>query len=708
MMKQLGFILFFLMAGQAAAQTSSSQTHSIDGTSAVIRPTEAAEVDTFKIGAKLFSDRVVPLKECPDWLSGKNFLRSSIQSTDVQVVRDGVLTFLTPDPTTHSATQAAALSELGFMRIENPASFQLFGNKEIDRVWIYQKEVHAGDRFQIGKYVIALGFQTVSSEIVANWAENTGERLYNGIVLPQEWPPRDIDLTATNPIPVPYLEVPPEIIPIDVGRQLFVDDFLIEQSDLSRSFHKPQKYEGNPVLKPETPIERGQVEPEGYPKGHGKGHAGAAPKSGGCWWVPEEQVFKLWYETSWCGPIAMAESRDGLHWERPDLDVLPGSNIVLPKGITPDSWTVVRNWNAADPQEAWTMYLREPGPTGQSLCLTSPDGVHWNNRTSTPKGTGDRSTHHYNPFRKKWVFSIRAGAKARARRYYECDDFIKGAMWKGSDVVDWMRVDRNDRVDYLIGDTPQLYNLDAVAYESIMLGWFEIHQGPHNTDCAAVGRPKITELMYAFSRDGFYYDRPDRQAHIPASRGDFWDRGYVQSLGNICTIVGDKLFFYYIGFQGNGKPHGLYDNSATGVAFLRRDGFASMDAKDQSGTLTTRPVTFSGKHLFVNVNAPHGGLRAAVLDRDGNAIEPFTLANCVLLSTDSTLEPVTWKGGSDLSGLAGRPVRFQFELSDGELYSFWVSKDDSGRSDGYLAGGGPGYTGPTDTEGKAALKFTQQ
>ncbi len=97
MMKQLGFILFFLMAGQAAAQTSSSQTHSIDGTSAVIRPTEAAEVDTFKIGAKLFSDRVVPLKECPDWLSGKNFLRSSIQSTDVQVVRDGVLTFLTPD-----------------------------------------------------------------------------------------------------------------------------------------------------------------------------------------------------------------------------------------------------------------------------------------------------------------------------------------------------------------------------------------------------------------------------------------------------------------------------------------------------------------------------------------------------------------------------------------------------------------------------------
>ena len=351
------------------------------------------------------------------------------------------------------------------------------------------------------------------------------------------------------------------------------------------------------------------------------------------------------------------------------------------------------------------MYLREPGPTGKSLCMTSPDGVHWNHRTSTGGGTGDRSTHHYNPFRKKWVFSIRTGAKARVRRYYECDDFMGDARWKSSDVVPWMRVDRDDPVDYLTREPPQLYNFDAVAYESIMLGWFEIHCGPPNSDCAKVGRPKITELMYAFSRDGFHYDRPDRQAHIPASRGDFWDRGYVQSLGNICTIVGDKLFFYYTGFQGNGKPHGLYDRSATGVAFLRRDGFASMDAGADAALLTTRPVQFSGKHLFVNVDAPRGILRAAILDQDGNAIEPFTLGNCNSLSTDSTLEPVMWKNGSDLSQLAGKPVRFQFELSNGALYSFWVSKDDSGRSDGYVAGGGPGYAGPTDTEGKAALNI---
>jgi hypothetical protein len=148
----------------------------------------------------------------------------------------------------------------------------------------------------------------------------------------------------------------------------------------------------------------------------------------------------------------------------------------------------------------------------------------------------------------------------------------------------------------------------------------------------------------------------------------------------------------------------MYKGASIGLATLRRDGFASMDAGAEPGTLTTRPVTFSGKRLFVNVDAPGGRLRAAVLDENGDPIPPFTLENCQPLSTDSTLEAVTWKGDPDLSELAGNPVRFQFELTDGSLYAFWVSKDASGRSDGYLAGGGPGYTGPTDTVGRKALE----
>ena len=52
------------------------------------------------------------------------------------------------------------------------------------------------------------------------------ETLYNGIVLPDAWPPRRTmaELRSGEVMKVPYLEQKPEVIPIDVGRQLFVDD----------------------------------------------------------------------------------------------------------------------------------------------------------------------------------------------------------------------------------------------------------------------------------------------------------------------------------------------------------------------------------------------------------------------------------------------------------------------------------------------------
>ena len=52
---------------------------------------------------------------------------------------------------------------------------------------------------------------------------------------------------------------------------------------------------------------------------------------------------------------------------------------------------------------------------------------------------------------------------------------------------------------------------------------------------------------------------------------------------------------------------------------------------------------------------------------------------------------------------SGKPVRFRFHLSNGSLYSFWVSPDKSGASHGYVGAGGPGLTGPTDTVGEGAL-----
>ena len=101
-----------------------------------------------------------------------------------------------------------------------------------------------------------------------------GERLYNGIVLPALWPPCQAHQPAYDPMPVPYLDHPPAVVPIDVGRQLFVDDFLIAETTLARVFHQARKHAGNPVFEPETAFETQGVLPA------------ATPKGGGVWWDP--------------------------------------------------------------------------------------------------------------------------------------------------------------------------------------------------------------------------------------------------------------------------------------------------------------------------------------------------------------------------------------------------------------------------------------
>ena len=68
-----------------------------------------------------------------------------------------------------------------------------------------------------------------------------GELMFNGICLPSPWPPR-INLTHKVTTP-PYLTAPPAVIDITVGRQLFVDDFLVDSvrsSGLERQWPQPQ------------------------------------------------------------------------------------------------------------------------------------------------------------------------------------------------------------------------------------------------------------------------------------------------------------------------------------------------------------------------------------------------------------------------------------------------------------------------------------
>lgn len=555
------------------------------------------------------------------------------------------------------------------------------------------QEFFTGEMDDVRVYGRALS----TKEIMDFWGQpvttsSAGELLYNGIHLAKNFPPRT---TATQEFRTPYyINNPPRVIPIDLGRQLFVDDFLIESTTALQRVPHQAVQRSSPVLAPGVPI------------------------SAGAWWNPSGNKYEMWYWDK-LAPVPdsyrYAYSQDGLNWIKPTFpDVFgPGTNAVIRRGDT--IWLDLEEPNPARRYKSFGVAPGTGNSLGKIFVYFSPDGIRWTDAQDFGiVSISDRTTVFYNAFRKIWINSDRgavglpatdkvAALSGRARFYSESKDLLN---WSPSNPADtfWTGADEDDPPYAGPGGEPaELYNLDGVAYESVMVGLFSwFHPGIGYRDHTRPG-PILVEVGVGFSRDGFSWSRPNRGtgpngAFIPASNmAGTWNAFNTQSVGGGFLVVGDELWFYYSA-RTLQKP--LDGDFSTGLATLRRDGFFSMDAGETNGTLTTRPVKFSGNRLFLNVKAPNGALAAEVLDENGNVIPGFEGGNCTFfVGADRTSYEMSWNG-MNLGSLAGRPVKFRFTFANASLYSFWVTSSPVGASNGYVAAGGPGFTTLIDTTGK--------
>ena len=526
--------------------------------------------------------------------------------------------------------------------------------------------------------------------------------LSNGIELPAQWPPRYEVPAERKEMPVPYLQQKPEVIPVNTGRQLFVDSFLIEETTLVPVYHKPNFYAGNPVLEP---TEKWEETTEGAPY--------ASPFSDGIWYDDQTGKFRMWYLAG-AGTIhkqsnqtfytCYAESEDGKHWTKPTLDLVPGTNIV--DTCNRDAATVWLDRMEKDPAKRWKFFNVERRPLDSRWsCILkySADGIHWSEGVAQSGDLYDRTSAFYNPFTGKWALSMRYSTPVsyRSRAYLEHSDpemLVSLAHRMRRDVPDkfvhfWFTPDDKElRHPKYPEVEPGIYNFDAIAYESIMLGLYSAWCGPENDICKRDGIQKRNVVSLGYSRDGFHFSRPTHEAFMDVNETEgAWNWGNMQSINGVPLIVGDSLYFYSSGRRLNKIMWDSY--TSTGLATLRRDGFVSMRAGREEGTLTTEKLSFDGKYFFVNadVKAKKAQLAVELLDEQGTPIPGFTKKDCVVMKkADSTKQLVTWKNNADLSSLRGKVIRAKFYLTNGDLYAFWISPWQSGESRGYTAGGGPG------------------
>jgi hypothetical protein len=211
----------------------------------------------------------------------------------------------------------------------------------------------------------------------------------------------------------------------------------------------------------------------------------------------------------------------------------------------------------------------------------------------------------------------------------------------------------------------ELYGMIEFNYEGLWLGFLEPFFIPT--------RKLNTQLAY--SHDALTWRRAcDRQTFLDYGPCGSWDQAWVTPSHNPPIRMGDKLYIFYQGRQTlhwAEKPYGHI--GSVGLAFLRPDGFVSLDSQWDEGTVLTAPLLFEGSTLHINAFARPGHVAAEVTDLEGDPIEGFSRDDCVPLEmTDTLNHAVAWKGERDLAELRDAPVRLRFYVRGAKLYSFWV------------------------------------
>lgn len=474
-------------------------------------------------------------------------------------------------------------------------------------------------------------------------------------------------------------EVPGSVLRVG-QRQLFLDDFVIgDIHQVSRVLHQPKKYEGNPVIRPDLPTDGPFIEMPSAPS-----------------WDEQEQVWKVWYwatgdgEGGGCG---FARSKDGIHWEKPNLGIVDkhgsrNNNLVMVKG-SPDAFVQNAFIDPSAPPER--RYKGLVGP-GDRRPLISADGFVFNLVKTPPIPSQDTSHLTWDDIQKQYLLTVKHnGPYGRSVYLSLSKDFEK---W-----TDPTLIYHADQLDQSLGEqyirevaanprmwrppinTPteyntEIYNMPIFTYEGLYIGMPTYFESSGRVPLPIGNQDGVNSVKLVCSRDLLSWTRIGNRRHfIPiAEREQGVDTGQVLAASQP-ILKGDELWFYYTGIDVRYRPH---TREARGdfhggihLAKLRRDGFVSLRAGDESGFVDTRPVLLEGSRLYINGQAT-GQIQAEITDAQGRAaLKGWEAGQCVAVTGDHLRTELRWKG-RNLKELNAQKVRIRFHLKNADLYSFWL------------------------------------
>lgn len=393
--------------------------------------------------------------------------------------------------------------------------------------------------------------------------------------------------------------------------------------------------------------------------------------------------------------VCYAESPDGIIWTKPHLGLYEwnGSkenNIIWMGSAETHNFAPFKDSN---PNCAAEERYKAIGGTTDSKGLwtfKSVDGIHWARKSSGPvvsKGAFDsHNTCFWDADQNRYIMYV---------RYFSEDEF-KGLRSIGvsysNDFETW-----TEPVGLTYPGSPpqQMYTNQIQPYyraPHIFVGFPTRYVAralnPHGasleprdlrdrlTRASERVGTDLTDGVFMTSRDGQSFKR--------------WDEAFLrpgpQAEGR--WIYGDNYQAYGLWETASDVPgapkeismlfneHAWVDETHAERRYtIRLDGFTSLNAPLAGGEFTSKPLIFAGSRLSVNyATSAAGSLRVELQDASGAAIPSFSLEDCLEHYGDSVDQRIAWKSGSDVSALAGKPVRLRFVLADGDVYSFKFEK----------------------------------
>ncbi|MDP6506203.1 MAG: hypothetical protein QF886_21440, partial [Planctomycetota bacterium] len=378
----------------------------------------------------------------------------------------------------------------------------------------------------------------------------------------------------------------------------------------------------------------------------------------------ENGRFRMWYDAGLKGGLpaegarrlCYAESDDGLSWRKPTLGLLPfrGSkenNIVAPllerQSLQGGSILIDERLPESERYRLWTKFLptneeRENGASPGLWAMYSSDGIHWNYYEDQPnraaRACDTQNVFFWDDRIEEYVGYTRV---AETQHSGEAAERSQNLNKRGEgryrsigritspDFMSWSELEivfEADAEDLALpvpshNDDPrpnldiytncaQKYSLAQDVY--LMFPSFYYHWGEDEY-------PATMDVQMLTSRDGISWQRA-------GGRHPFLRQGFDGTatsgmvFANPWLIpMGDELWMFY---SGTSRHHGAGKSAETfssGIfrAVMRLDGFVSLDADANGGTVETVPLRIPDGRLEVNVDATQGSLAVEVLFPDG-------------------------------------------------------------------------------------------